>query len=661
MNDNLNKEVITLPPFKRLCMTIGELPSSYVETMTYYESLLWFCNYLGKTVIPTINNNAEAVEELQTKYIELKDYVDNYFENLDIQEEINNKLDEMAESGELADIIAQYLQVNSVLGFDTKASLKSAENLVNGSITRTLGTDTYNDGKGNYYKIRTLTSGDIIDDDNILALANYPTLIAEKLPDYEINQLKLKVNNIYDTLDELIADESTYIGKKVITLGSKEINDGLGGYYIIRNTGEIELNNGLYASLINNINENYYNVTYTSNRYNNTDYYLTYVPFKDEENNIIKLEVEKDNVNAPLEHAHKEYTSFTCNANVGFYDTDADDSFHDTLVIGNGEILNPAYPYVTPLPNYYKYLCFDNERNYTSYQANLTSAETILNAGYTQAFMVYFPIITNGIADLPTGSILNDKSQKQIIGIKEDKSLIIMTTDGRSERNEGLTYSDCVDILLANGCYNAWATDGGGSTSTIVKGSKINRNYDDNFTTDRLRPYTLNAKRTIRNKNIANSYNMRGTQLQLLNKQILDHVKAKFQTSLIFCNFTGYTLTTTGNAEKIPLSITTNVNSPITYDSTNRQFILPKGKYKVYGNFYIASRTAQNKYLAAHWNGTEQTLISLTCSNNAQRVQFNMFYVVSSNVDDNTLDFRLNGTISDSVERGTLIIERINE
>ena len=75
MNDNLNKEVITLPPFKRLCMTIGELPSSYVETMTYYESLLWFCNYLGKTVIPTINNNAEAVEELQTKYIELKDYV----------------------------------------------------------------------------------------------------------------------------------------------------------------------------------------------------------------------------------------------------------------------------------------------------------------------------------------------------------------------------------------------------------------------------------------------------------------------------------------------------------------------------------------------------------------------------------------------------------
>ena len=203
MNDNLNKEVITLPPFKRLCMTIGELPSSYVETMTYYESLLWFCNYLGKTVIPTINNNAEAVEELQTKYIELKDYVDNYFENLDVQEEINNKLDEMAESGELADIIAQYLQVASILAFDTKAALKAAENLVDGSITKTIGNITYNDGKGNFYKIRTLTSGDVIDDDLIVALTNYPTLIAEKLPDYEINQLNNKVDTLEEKTEEI--------------------------------------------------------------------------------------------------------------------------------------------------------------------------------------------------------------------------------------------------------------------------------------------------------------------------------------------------------------------------------------------------------------------------------------------------------------------------
>ena len=144
---------------------------------------------LMKAVDDNINNQ-NLVEEDMTKlygaFTELQKYINDYFDNLDIQEEIDNKLDEMAESGELADIIAQYLEVASVLGFDTKASLKSADNLVNGSITRTLGESTYNDGKGSYYKIRTLTSGDVIDDNNILALANFPTLIAEKIAELTV-------------------------------------------------------------------------------------------------------------------------------------------------------------------------------------------------------------------------------------------------------------------------------------------------------------------------------------------------------------------------------------------------------------------------------------------------------------------------------------------
>ena len=30
MNDKIEKQVFKLPPFKRMCMTIGELPSSYL-------------------------------------------------------------------------------------------------------------------------------------------------------------------------------------------------------------------------------------------------------------------------------------------------------------------------------------------------------------------------------------------------------------------------------------------------------------------------------------------------------------------------------------------------------------------------------------------------------------------------------------------------------
>lgn len=103
------KEVQGLRPFTKFCMTIGNLPSSYLVSMTYEEQILWLCDYLQNTVIPTVNNNAEAVEELQNLYLQLKNYVDNYFTNLDIQNEINNKLDEMATDGTLANIINQQL------------------------------------------------------------------------------------------------------------------------------------------------------------------------------------------------------------------------------------------------------------------------------------------------------------------------------------------------------------------------------------------------------------------------------------------------------------------------------------------------------------------------------------------------------------------------
>lgn len=113
MEDLKTIETVDTSPFKHLCMTIGELPASFVDSMTYYECLAWLVNYLQKTVIPAVNNNAEATKELQAAFVTLKDYVDNYFDNLDVQEEINNKLDEMAETGELAEILAEFLS-NSI-------------------------------------------------------------------------------------------------------------------------------------------------------------------------------------------------------------------------------------------------------------------------------------------------------------------------------------------------------------------------------------------------------------------------------------------------------------------------------------------------------------------------------------------------------------------
>ncbi len=167
MNEELEINVRKLRPFTRFIYTIGELPTSYLMSMTYEEQLIWFCNYLEKTVIPTVNNNAEAIIELQE-----------YIKNLDLQDEVNNKLDEMAEDGTLENLIGQYIQLATTYVYNSVADLKTANNLIDGSYARTSGFYTYNDGGGAYYKVRTLINTDVVDEITLIAL-NDPTLVAE--------------------------------------------------------------------------------------------------------------------------------------------------------------------------------------------------------------------------------------------------------------------------------------------------------------------------------------------------------------------------------------------------------------------------------------------------------------------------------------------------
>ncbi len=81
------------------------LPLAFDESMSYYECLCALLKYINDTIVPDINNTNEGLGELQEFYEELQSYVNNYFDNLDVQVEINNKLDDMAESGELADVL----------------------------------------------------------------------------------------------------------------------------------------------------------------------------------------------------------------------------------------------------------------------------------------------------------------------------------------------------------------------------------------------------------------------------------------------------------------------------------------------------------------------------------------------------------------------------
>ena len=108
------------------------------------------------------NATNATVEEYIAKFVELHDYVQDYFDNLDVQEEINNKLDDMEQAGTLQEIITDYVRSNVTWTFNTVADMKLAENLIAGSFARTLGFYSVNDGGGaTYYITSTGTANEM--------------------------------------------------------------------------------------------------------------------------------------------------------------------------------------------------------------------------------------------------------------------------------------------------------------------------------------------------------------------------------------------------------------------------------------------------------------------------------------------------------------------
>ena len=166
-------------------------------------------NYqLYSKIVETLKNVIYNFDVLASKFEE----IENYFENLDVQEEIDNKLDEMAESGELAEIITSYLQMNGVLAYNTISDMSNAENIIDGSTCYTLGQLLYNDGKCGFYKVREKTGADVIDGFNIVALDVSDELIAERIPNYYINSLQTQVNNIEEVVENLNNKKWLFIG-----------------------------------------------------------------------------------------------------------------------------------------------------------------------------------------------------------------------------------------------------------------------------------------------------------------------------------------------------------------------------------------------------------------------------------------------------------------
>lgn len=152
-----------------------------------------------------VNELVKAVNGMDKIIKEYVDYIDHYFENLDVQEEINNKLDAMAEGGELAEFIAQYANLPCVHAYDTIADMASSANLVDGSFARAMSKTVAGTGDGAYYKIRETVEGDDPDGENLVAITG-TTLVAEIIPDYALSALATAIDGRCDAIEEDIAE-----------------------------------------------------------------------------------------------------------------------------------------------------------------------------------------------------------------------------------------------------------------------------------------------------------------------------------------------------------------------------------------------------------------------------------------------------------------------
>lgn len=250
MNKENTKKYINLPPFKGWVLENFPFIEEDFDAITNYQMM---CKIIGYLNVIKNNNDYiqnEEIKPLYDAFVSLKEYVDDYFENLDVQEEINNKLDEMAESGDLAEIIAEYVRLNAIFSYNTVSDMANAENLQDGASVYCLGKLVYNDGIGSFYKIRELRIGDVIDGDKIVAITNSENLVAEKLPK-DIKNCIIA----FDTKADLKNAEYLLNGYFAKTYGNTSLNDGICYFYKIRTKTNDDVIDELNILALTNYND----------------------------------------------------------------------------------------------------------------------------------------------------------------------------------------------------------------------------------------------------------------------------------------------------------------------------------------------------------------------------------------------------------------------
>ncbi len=186
-----DKTYIKLTPFKGFVLENFPFIEADFDAITNYQLLCKVIEYLNN-VIANQNMVQELGTELVKAYNNLLDYVNNYFDDLNLQEQVNNKLDEMVESGELEEIIGEYINNYVERTFNNVYDMTNSL-LEDGMKAKTLGYYDVDDGGGAEYYITSIQPS--TDYYETLSNGNYAVLI---LDNFNIKQIGAKGNGIDD-------------------------------------------------------------------------------------------------------------------------------------------------------------------------------------------------------------------------------------------------------------------------------------------------------------------------------------------------------------------------------------------------------------------------------------------------------------------------------
>lgn len=413
---------------------------------------------------------------------------------------------------------------------------------------------------------------------------------------------------------------------------------------------EIARNN---INLLNCYKPYYDEITYSYSRIHNTNYYLINIPYLDSNNEEIPFElIEAEQNTSPLDNSHIQNSNFTCNGSLAINNGT---TFINGICIIDGIVVNDTD--VSSWCTTEKYMGIKDNREIVIFDNDATS-ETMLQAGVKYACMIFGKCANNGVID-ENFEFQTIKGPDIFIGQKANKDLMIIGCDGRNSNNKGMDYKEMSEILINNGCLDVYSLDGGGSTSMVYRGNKLNMNVDENGTKDRKITYLFNVSKRPTINNITAIYNLMGEMKHLLNYQLrplINNCEVRhYATRLVLKNqFTPssennilpFRLSAPSSPQRITITDDGNGGTHINFPSGN-------GFVKIGFNLVIQANSDNAVYSYVYLNNSEIMNLGETATNgDVKTLSGSDYFYVNENTNDLTIR-----TNNGNVLRGWAYIE----